>query len=184
MRTRPDSGDPPSAASWVWLALDPYEIRSYTRIVASLRATRQAQVGPGWKHPKASVEQIERANRRVTKWADVMTTRGLHWLEQHGKVTKLHGGYLRRPPGARTGGAPLLDLMVEVEQRLRGIRTVWQNNPEFPRQDLPEVFQEQWASDIRTLLRQLGAVSQGIRTKVRPLGRGNRGAVSGARGRR
>jgi len=165
MRTRPFSGEAPSAAAAVWLALDYYEIRPYARIRSSLLATRLAEVGRAWKRREASQHSRETAQRRVRKWADVTTLRGLSWLVRQGRAKKIGGGYLRSRPEEGTDLTGLLDACVEVEQRLRTVRVIWSNNPDFPGKEQPEETRKLWDGDVRRLLEQLEAVSRGIRAR-------------------
>lgn len=167
MPTRPFSGDPPPAASVVWLALDSYEIRPFSKILASVLGTRLAQVGRAWKSPIASEKQKELARKRARKWADMTTLRGLEWLTAHGRARRIGGGYLRIRPQVETEQDALLDACVEVEQRLRGLRAVWSVNPNFPGREYTEEVRAGWSADLDALVRQLDVVSKGIRKRRR-----------------
>lgn len=159
MRTRPSDGEWPTAASTVWLALDRYEIRPFSRVVAILLSGRLARLGRAWKGGPVSEGLRTTTWRRARKWADVNTSRGLDWLVLHQKARRVGGGYLRARPESTGALDRLLDAMVEAEQRLRGIRTILASNPEFPGTDPVGAAQRQWAGDLEYLLGRLDFVT-------------------------
>ncbi len=166
MRTRPFAGEAPFAAQFVWLALDPREVRSYGRVANSLRSTRLAQAERTWKKKAAPALAIERTHRLARKWADVTTSRGLAWLLRQGWIVKVGKGYLRRPRGSPTGGDPFLATMWEAEQRLRNLRVIWENNPRFPEKSASEEVRKKWVGEYQTLFQQLGDVLKGLEERL------------------
>lgn len=178
MTTRPFAGDQPPSATLVWLALDSYEIRPFSRLVASLLATRLARLGRAWKKRTATESERQLVRKRARKWADVTTSRGLAWLTAHGRARKIGGGYLRVRPQVETEMEALLEVCVEVEQRLRGLRTIWSINPNYPERERHGGTLDDWRASLDQLLSQLDAVARGIRTRRRGMQPAGRGALS------
>ena len=70
---------------------------------------------------------------------------------------------MRVRPRETTELTTLLDACVEVEQRLRTLRAVWANNPNFPSKELPEETRVFWDAELSQLLEKLEVVAEGIR---------------------
>lgn len=168
MRTRPFAGDLPPSANLVWLALDRYEIRRFGQLVRSLESTRLSEVGRAWKWPRASEERVKETRARARKWADVTTSRGLEWLTRHGLARKIGEGYLRTRSKNTGELDALLDQIVELEQRLRVVRTVWASNPEFPGKRRAVDYQQEWDATLLDLVDRLKKVRQGILQRALP----------------